>query len=123
MNRSTFDERLRVTTWLAATAICTAMAGCGPSASEATTRPVVYVCTETREAFHLPSQPTPATNPKTGKPTLVQGLYCSKCDKWYPTPPLDAVGGNPGAITCPVHRSALVADGPEPAAPAADENP
>ncbi len=82
----------------------------------------VFVCTESLEVFHIPAQPTPAVNPKTGRPTLVHGLYCAKCDKWYPAPPLDVVGGNAGAITCPVHRSSLSPAGPE-VSTAPDEQP
>lgn len=99
--------------WLGciALSISTFALGCG-SSSQPPPVEAVFVCTESFEVFRIPSQPSPAVNPNTGQATLVQGLYCGQCQKWYPAPPLEAVGGNAGAITCPVHRSPLSSVGP-----------
>ena len=87
------------------------LVGCDSGGGEAVSE-AVFVCTESLEVFRLPVQSPPPVHPKTGRATLAPGLYCSKCDKWYPAPPLEAVGGNAGAITCPVHRDALSSTGP-----------
>ena len=105
--------------WIAALFAAGGLLGCSseepvPAAEE------MFVGTESLEVFRIPAQPVPAINPKTGRATLVQGLYCPECDKWYPAPPLEAVGGNAGAIRCPVHESALSHSGPEPSAVAAE---
>jgi hypothetical protein len=122
MSWSMADWQVRVGMWLLL-GFVVIFAGCGSKETDAAAREIVFVCTETREVFHLPAQAAPALNPKTGKPTLAPGLYCAKCDKWFPTPPLDVVGGNPGALTCPVHHRALVPEGPKPASPVPDANP
>ena len=72
---------------------------------------ITYLCTETGAVSRGEWEPTPAKNPKTGRKTLVQGLYCSQCRKWYPAPPPEMAQQTPRGPTCPVDHSALSADG------------
>lgn len=94
------------------------VAGVLPGCSEANVsdafpkQEIVYVCTETGKIVRGPAQATPAVNPDTGKKTLMPGLYCKTCDKWYPSPPLDVAQRNPTSRLCPKHRTPLEADGP-----------
>lgn len=76
--------------------------------------PVVYVCTETKEAFLAPPQGAPAVNPKTGRRTLVRGLYCSGCGRWFPAPPARHQTGNPKPVFCRIHKVPMIYDGPPP---------
>ena len=90
-------------------------ASCGDaSGDEPTAAHIVYLCRETQELITAPPQPTPAVNPKTGRATLVRGLYCDKCQRWHPVPPPDVHPGNPLSWPCPVHRRTMSPDGPIP---------
>ena len=40
---------------------------------------VVYVCRETGETFPLRAKASPEKHPRTGRLTLMPGLYCEKC--------------------------------------------
>lgn len=75
---------------------------------------MVFVCQETGEAFALRASNTIETNPKTGKATLLPGLYCDECTKWRISPPLDVLQQNPSARNCPVHKIPMNSNGPSP---------
>jgi hypothetical protein len=92
------------------------LAGCGgndpppnPKAGK-----MVYVDTKSKQAFIGRIIDTPAINPRTGQPTLMPGLYCSKCSRWHPVPPLDKINQIANATRCPKTRTLLTADGPWP---------
>ena len=96
--------------------LCVACVGCDSSEPADEIKTPVFVDTETAAVFVLPALPVPATNPQTGKPTLMPGLYCPECRKWYPVPPPDQINRRPDAALCPKTRTPLVADGPRPEA-------
>lgn len=73
---------------------------------------VTYVCSETGKVVVAPAQQTPAVNPETGRRTLLRGVYCTQCDKWYTTPVADRAGGNPREVRCRVHDIPMAYDGP-----------
>ena len=62
---------------------------------------ITYVCRETGELIRGPREETPALNPKTGRRTLVQALYCNRCRQWYKGPPRDRVDRQPLGPCCP----------------------
>lgn len=57
-------------------------------------------------------QPTPAIDPVSGQPTLVQGLYCAKCSRWYPAPPPEMAERSPRGPACPKDGTVMSVDGP-----------
>jgi len=73
---------------------------------------MVYVCSETGEVVSAPSQPLPALNPRTGRNTLLRGVYCPQCGRWYAAPPPDHFAGNPRELTCRIHNVPMTAEGP-----------
>lgn len=73
---------------------------------------ITYVCTETGKLSQGEWMPTPALNPATGRKSLVQGLYCAKCRKWYRAPPPEMVERSPRGPTCPVTGEPLSVEGP-----------
>jgi hypothetical protein len=94
-----------------------AAAGCQSKPAAETTPPAqsVYVDTRTGQVVRAEhSAALPAVNPGTGKRTLMPGLYCAECRKWYPAPPLEVRQRTPNAGQCPRHGTALTADGPLP---------
>jgi hypothetical protein len=74
---------------------------------------ITYLCLETGELSRGPRQPTPVMNPKLGRATLVQALYCSRCRGWHRMPPPEARHLMPGGPVCPKTRAPLVETGPE----------
>jgi hypothetical protein len=66
-----------------------------------------YICTETGALSVNERRSTPAVNPKTGRRTLVQALYCCKCRKWYRAPPVEMAERSPRGPVCPVTGSRL----------------
>ncbi len=72
---------------------------------------------KTGEVTRVEWTPTPAIDPKTGERTLVQGLYCEKCDKWYPAPPREMAERLPGGPVCYYDQTRLTANGPQSSAP------
>ena len=84
------------------------------SGDESAVAVVVYLCRETNEIVTARPQPTPAVNPRTGRPTLVRGLYCDKCRKWRPIPPPEVYSGNPLSCPCPRHKQPMSPNGPLP---------
>lgn len=100
---------------VASVVACATLSGCGKAGpadpAEAT---MVYVDTRSLETFQLPaSSQVPASNPSTGKRTLMPGLFCSQCDKWYPAPPLDVLQRSPKARQCPKCHSEMSSRKPE----------
>lgn len=93
------------------------IAGCSSESNNVTQgqndESVVYVCTETDEAFLAGVQQTPALHPKTGKRSLMLGMYCSGCKKWRPAPPMDVLQHSPGSAACPIHKTSMNFDGPK----------
>ncbi len=75
---------------------------------------IVYVCTETGQVLSAPPQPVPAINPATGRRTLVRGVYCAGCNRWYAAPAPDHRTGNPRPPVCRIHHVAMTFDGPDP---------
>jgi hypothetical protein len=75
---------------------------------------VVYVCTETGERFPLRAKTSPEKHPRTGRLTLMPGLYCAKCREWRASPPLELLQQNPSARLCPKDRTPMTINGPSP---------
>lgn len=73
---------------------------------------IMYVCRETGALILGPRQPTPAVNPKTGRATLAQALYCPQCGGWRAAPPAELRDRFPAGPVCPKHRAPLAESGP-----------
>ncbi len=103
--------------WLVLVA-ATALVGCGgsePSSLTGREGRMVYVDTVTKKATVMEvADSFPATNPDTGKRTLMPAMYCEKCGKWHAVPPLDQINRKPRATQCPKTGAALTTDGPWP---------
>ena len=81
-----------------------------PAVSDAA---IVYIDTKTQETRLLPRQAqTPAINPQTGERTLVPGLYCKTCAKWYPSPPPEVLQRSTAAYRCPKDGQPMSLEGP-----------
>jgi hypothetical protein len=98
-------------------AIGSGLLGCGGSEEVATTESqrAVYVDIKTLQAVigDVVKEP-PAVNPATGQRTLMPALYCPKCLRWHPLPPLDQINRTPNATKCSKTGATLTADGPWP---------
>lgn len=82
---------------------------------------MVYVDTKTGQAIvQEVVSPVPAVNAATGERTLMPGLYCPACQKWYPVPPPEQINSSPNAGQCPKDKSPLTAEGPWPESGASD---
>lgn len=93
--------------------------GCGSGNSDPTSHAtqMVYVDLQTNTAVVGDrSDVVPAVNPATGERSLMPGLYCSNCEQWRPSPPLEELQRNPAARQCPQCGNAMSADGPWPEA-------
>ena len=90
--------------------------GCGDEdITEDASARMVYVDAESLDAIVADRSDTfPIVNPSTGKRTLMPGLYCSQCEKWYPVPAPDRINSVPGAGLCPETQNPLTGDGPWP---------
>ena len=75
---------------------------------------MVHLCSETGESFTLRAKESPAKNPRTGRFTLMPGLYCPKCREWRASPPLEVLQHNPSARLCPKDKTSMIKDGPPP---------
>ncbi len=76
---------------------------------------MVYVDTATQTPLTLPIQATiPAPHPKTGKKTLVPGLYCPQCSAWYPAPPVEVWQRSGSPFKCPKGGHPMSPHGPRP---------
>ncbi len=84
----------------------------GAPATRPSQQQYVYVCSETGRTIVAAAEPTPAVNPETGRRTLLRGLYCDQCRKWYPVPPAHREGTNPLHQRCPKHHTPLSQNGP-----------
>jgi hypothetical protein len=108
--------------WISAVALLFAgwmlypvLAGDGTtSARESDLQEVVYICQESGETFLLRAKSASEKHPKTGRPTLMPGLYCEKCGTWRASPPLDVLQQSPSARLCPKDRSPMTTQGPRP---------
>ena len=81
---------------------------------------VMWLCLETGRLSEGPrpvsADEAPRVNPETGRPTLVQALYCAKCQGWRPRPPAAVRERMPGGPVCPKTRSPLFETAPPGAA-------
>jgi hypothetical protein len=75
---------------------------------------IVFVCRDSGEAFVLRAKHSPEIHPRTGKPTLMPGLYCEQCQQWRASPPVDVLQRNPSASWCATHRVPMTNNGPNP---------
>lgn len=73
---------------------------------------ITYLCLETGELTRGPRQVTPAMNSKLGRATLVQALYCSRCQGWHRMPPAEVRKTMPGGPVCPTTRVPLIETAP-----------
>ncbi len=96
-------------------AIC--CTGCGGTV-EAEQEQAAYICNQTKQVFAASEVQNSNVNPKTGKSTLVRGMYCVKCDRWHPGPPKEAMANRAVQPTCPIHKTPLKSVGPIPLAAA-----
>lgn len=108
--------------WLAGTALLVAGWLLYPSLAGDRFAPVrdeerperVFVCRESGDVFVLRAQESVETHPRTGKTTLMPGLYCAQCGKWRASPPLAVLQQSESARQCPVHHVPLQCEGPLP---------
>lgn len=108
-------RRLGSATWVpwVSWVLLLALLGCGgePAARPAATMMMVDV--QSGQTFSLPLPTTfPAVNPETQQRTLMPGLFCSTCHKWYPVPPPEQINRQRQAGMCPRSHGPLTADGP-----------
>ena len=75
---------------------------------------IVYVCRESGETFPMRAKASPEKHPRTGRLTLMPGLYCTKCGVWRASPPLDVLQQDPSARLCPKDRTPMSVAGPAP---------
>lgn len=76
---------------------------------------MVYVDIATQTPLTLPVQSSiPAKHPKTGKKTLVPGLYCPECGCWYAAPPVEVLQRSASAFHCPQGGHPMSPNGPRP---------
>lgn len=90
-------------------------AGCSRQSDESATAAdtVVYFDTATRQTISLPQRAElPAAHPETGRRTLVRARYCSQCDQWHASPPLDVLQRDPRARNCPQCGKPVSSDPP-----------
>jgi hypothetical protein len=103
--------------YLLVVAIGSGLLGCGRSKEVATKelQRAVYVDIKTMQAVvgDVVKEP-PAVNPATGQRTLMPALYCPKCLRWHPLPPLDQINRTPNATKCSKTGAMLTAYGPWP---------
>lgn len=95
------------------------LSGCGnaPRPTGIAEEQWVFVDTATRKTFlGQPTAELPAIHPETGKRTLMPGLYCPRCQEWYPAPPLEVRQRNPESLRCPKSGDLMTAEGPVPTA-------
>lgn len=77
-------------------------------------REIVYVCRESGETFPLRAKAACEKHPRTGRLTLMPGLYCAKCGVWRASAPLDVLQQNPSVRLCPKDGSPMNVSGPSP---------
>jgi hypothetical protein len=104
---------LVLATWL----VCAGWS-CHRSGTESSiaAKELVLIDSKTGDVFQAPlGTAVPAKNPQTKKQNLVNAMYCEKCAKWYPVPPLEVLQRNPRARQCPKTGNPLKPTGPIPA--------
>ena len=102
--------------WVLAACCVICVTGCGhePVAVVDHTQRV-YVDLATQKPLMLPVQDhVPAKHPETGKNTLMPGLYCPQCGRWYASPPTDVVQRTGSASRCPKGGHPMSPHGPAP---------
>lgn len=82
--------------------------------AESDLQEMVFVDTESGKAFVVRAKSSPATNPETGKQTLVPALYCEKCAAWKAVGSMERLQTGGAMRKCPTHKIPLVAEGPKP---------
>ncbi|MBI3862194.1 MAG: hypothetical protein HY290_09895 [Planctomycetia bacterium] len=80
---------------------------------------ITYICRETGQTIRGSRENPPAPGTIPGCQTLVQALYCPKCDKWHPMPPPEALERMPAGPRCRVHNEGLLEEIPAGAVAAA----
>jgi hypothetical protein len=112
-------NNLRIFVGLAAAIVCgwllyPVLVGGSSVVREEELQEIVYVDSESGEAFLLRARTSPEYHPETGEPTLIPGMYCEKCQKWKPVGPIEMLQTNNGQRRCPIHKTPLLRDGPLP---------
>ncbi len=107
---------MRASYWIVL--VVSAAIGCGgapPPPADPLDGQMVFVDTLTRKTFlRQPTDELPAVHPESGKRTLMPGLYCAKCQAWYPSPPLDVRQREPKSLRCPKTGELMTPHGPPP---------
>lgn len=117
MNGTTVSNTIRHDrVLLMAICLATCSAGCGREPVAVVDHEHrVYVDLPTQKPWMLPVQDhVPAKHPETGKNTLMPGLYCPQCGRWYASPPVDVVQRTGSASRCPKGGHAMSPHGPAP---------
>jgi hypothetical protein len=92
------------------------LAGCGGESAAEAVLETVCVDTKSRQIVLVSGvDQFPAVNSETGRPTLMPGMYCPKCQTWHVAPPVEQLQRQKGVAHCPKSGTALVLDGPRPA--------
>ena len=89
--------------WLANREPARSQTGGGPAPAAE----ITYVCLETGSLSRGPRVETPAINPALGRATLVQALYCERCQGWHRMPPREVLDRMPLGPVCPKTRAPL----------------
>ena len=76
---------------------------------------IIYVCRESGETFPLRAKNSPEKHPRTGRLTLMPGLYCATCREWRASPSMEVLQQNPSARLCPKDKTRMTVEGPPPA--------
>lgn len=85
-----------------------------PPAESVTVDQVAYD-QKTKQSYVISGDVTlPTAHPNVPGSTLQPALFCSRCQKWYPAPPIEVLNRNPGAANCPRDSTPLTSDGPFP---------
>ncbi|MFO1005225.1 MAG: hypothetical protein U0929_04640 [Planctomycetaceae bacterium] len=88
-----------------AVVVCLSVSGCSEApespAAEQANQMVFYDRDTKQPVVYNIAREFPAIHPNTGKPSLVPACYCPKCQKWYPSPPLEVRERNPEVMQCP----------------------
>lgn len=92
-------------------------AGCGEETTATPSGPAEIVAFDqnSRQAILVLGDVTlPMANPANPNSQLQPALYCSTCQRWFPTPPLEKLNHTPGAAQCLHDGTPLIIDGPPP---------
>lgn len=77
-------------------------------------REIVHICRESGETFVLRATTSPEKHPRTGRFTLMPGLYCAKCREWRVSPSMEILQQDPSARLCPKDKTLMTIEGPRP---------